>query len=120
MPALIIVADDNSTIRELLAEVLEGEGYRVLPACDGAEALALIERERPDLLLTDNMMPHLSGRGLIAQLRARPIPALPVILMSAAPLGTIAPPTRCLAKPFGLDQLLALVASLLSRTACPA
>ena len=97
-------------ILDLLVAVLEEEGYRVLRAADGAAALALIERERVDLLITDNMMPRLGGLALIARLRAPGTPVIPIILMSAvSPRPRPAPPVVFLAKPFDLDHLLALV-----------
>lgn len=111
MPPLIVVAEDQPYILEILAAVLEDEGYRILRADDGAMALAMIEREHPDLLLTDNMMPRLSGMALIAELQDRPEPPLPVILMSAI-TPALAPPRNVtfLPKPFDLTRLLEMVA----------
>lgn len=114
MSSLIVIAEDDDDIRAILTEVLEGEGYRVLDASDGAAALDLVERVQPDLLLTDNMMPRLRGVELIARLYARQGQALPVILLSAVPPGPIPVPVRFLAKPFDLTQLLGLVRSLLA------
>ncbi len=117
MVATILVADDEAPIAELLADLLEEVGYRVLLAYNGADALALIEREHPDLLLTDNMMPRLSGLQLIAHLHDHPALALPVILMSAVtPEPTPPPPVAFMPKPFDLDQMLALVAEFLPRS----
>lgn len=88
----------------------------MLRAYDGAMALGLMERERPDLLITDNMMPRLTGVDLIAHLHARPELAVPVVLMSAVtPVAVPPPPTVFLPKPFDLDRLTALVARLLAR-----
>jgi CheY-like chemotaxis protein len=84
MPATILVADDEPTIVGLLADVLVLEGYRVLTAHDGREALAALERERPDLLVTDHRMPHLTGVDVIARLHADSARAIPAILMSSA------------------------------------
>jgi CheY-like chemotaxis protein len=119
MGATILVADDEPAIVELLAELLSAEGYRVLTAFDGRAALASLERERPDLLLTDQRMPHLSGTELIARLHARPDLAVPTILMSsAAPVPGPPPPAVFFPKPFDLDRLLGLVVEML-HTATP-
>jgi CheY-like chemotaxis protein len=117
----ILIADDEPGIAAVLASALGDEGYDVTITADGAEALALCERDHPDLLITDHMMPGLTGAVLIARLRqqeqnTRPSPPpLPIILMSAALAVATAPPTVFLAKPFDLDHILALVARLLAR-----
>jgi CheY-like chemotaxis protein len=114
MGTTILVVDDDPSIVDLTAAVLADEGYVVVSARDGIEALAAIERERPDLLLTDNMMPRLSGLDLIARLHARPDLAVPTILMSAVrPTPGPPPAVVFLPKPFDLDDLLALVVGLL-------
>ncbi|HET8631571.1 MAG TPA: response regulator [Thermomicrobiales bacterium] len=113
MPATILVAEDEPDILELLAMVLEGAGYRVLRARDGAEVLARLVRDRPDLLLTDERLPYLRGTALVAHLQRELGPAVPAILMSAhgpAPL----PGVPFLPKPFALDQALAAVAGALA------
>jgi DNA-binding response OmpR family regulator len=115
MPHCILIAEDDKSILALLVAVLEDDGYRVRRAADGAVALALLERERADLLLTDNMMPRLGGLALIARLRAADS-IMPTILMSAVALAPPpAPPTVFLPKPFDLDDLLSAVARLLRR-----
>jgi CheY-like chemotaxis protein len=92
MPAKILDADDEPPLVDVVATVLEGEGRRVLCAHNGAAALDLIERERPDL-------------------------ATPVVLMSAVtPTTPPPPPTVFLPKLFDIDQLAALVADLLPTT----
>jgi CheY-like chemotaxis protein len=117
----ILIVDDEHGIADVLATVLEDEGYDVTHAADGVEALALIERDRPDLVITDHMMPRLTGATFLARLRqrerdTRPLPLpLPAILMSAALPVAATPPTVFLAKPFDIDRLLALVARLLAR-----
>lgn len=117
----ILVADDEPGITGLLASVLTDEGYGVTLAADGAAALALIERHCPDLIITDHMMPRLTGEVLVARLRQRewaagPAPRpLPIILMSASTAVAALPPTVFLAKPFNLDNMLALIARLLAR-----
>ena len=61
----IAVVEDDQPIGNLLEEVLEKEGYRVLRAWSGTEALFLLERERPDLVLLDLMLPGLSGEQVL-------------------------------------------------------
>lgn len=111
MALTILVADDDSDIVELLANLLEGEGHRVLRAYDGAEALVLLTQSRPDLLVTDNMMPQRTGLELIAYLHDHPDIHTTVILMSAITPVPIPPATAFLPKPFDLDALLNLIAA---------
>jgi CheY-like chemotaxis protein len=114
MPPIIVIAEDDVGILELLALVLEGEGYRVRRTGDGAAALAQLAAERADLLLTDNMMPQLSGLALIDRVPARVGPPLPIILMSAATPQPFPPaPTIFVPKPFALDEIILLVRRLL-------
>ena len=114
MGATILVADDESAMLAVQVDSLADAGHRVLAASgDRVAALALIERERPDLHITDDMMPRLGGLALIGRLRARPDLALPNILMSAAPVVAAPRGIALLPKPFGVNALLALVANLL-------
>jgi CheY-like chemotaxis protein len=80
----ILIAEDDIPSRELLAEMLLGWGYEVAQAANGVEALALIERLRPELVLLDIQMPLLDGFGVIARIRNDPrSAALPVVAVSA-------------------------------------
>lgn len=115
MTRTILVADDETAIAETLADILLFEGYAVLVARDGLEALALLERREADLLLTDHLMPRLTGLALIDRLHRQPELAVPVILMSAVTLVPLPPPpTTFLPKHFDLDRLLELIARRLS------
>jgi CheY-like chemotaxis protein len=68
----ILVAEDEAPLREILCEGLREEGFEVVGAADGAEALELFHRAGPfDLLLLDEEMPRLTGRRLLAHLRAQ-------------------------------------------------
>ncbi len=81
--ARVLVVDDNADLREYASRLL-AEQYAVTTAADGREALAAARARRPDLILTDVMMPNLDGFGLIRELRADPaLCATPVILLSA-------------------------------------
>lgn len=115
MGARILVVDDDSAIRESLREVLADEGYDVVVAADGRQALAKMT-PRPALILADLMMPELDGWELIDELqRTAPLADIPVCVLSAIP--THAPPkaTAVLRKPIDLGELLATVAKLIAR-----
>lgn len=77
----ILVIDDDPEIRTLIRRVLEGEGYSVVTACDGLEALQAYERHRPALLFVDLMMPRLDGEELLRLLGP---PRPPVVLVTAS------------------------------------
>jgi diguanylate cyclase len=80
----ILIAEDEPSLRENLQWMLELEGYQVTAACNGAEALGRAQKERPDLLLTDVMMPELDGYGLIQALREDPqLATVPIIMLTA-------------------------------------
>ena len=80
----ILIAEDNPVNRELLRELLEMEGYEVFEACDGLEALAKVNKVRPNLLVLDLGMPGLDGFGVIREIRANPrLAGLPVLAATA-------------------------------------
>ena len=83
-PARILVADDNETNRDILATRLQANGYEVLHAGDGEEALAVTRAQRPDLILLDIMMPKLDGIEVCKRVKAdAALPFTPVILVTA-------------------------------------
>jgi two-component system, cell cycle response regulator DivK len=80
----ILIAEDNPTNRELLRELLENRGYTVAEACNGQEALAMVEQAPPDILLLDIGMPVLDGFGVVRKLRENPhFASLPVVAVTA-------------------------------------
>lgn len=84
MPDLrILVVDDEPGIRATVQAMLEIEGYVVSQAANGADALAALERQRPDLILLDMRMPVLDGWGFATELRRRGH-RVPVVVMTAA------------------------------------
>lgn len=112
----ILVVDDEPLIRELVAMLLEEEGYAVVTADDGQAALEIVRQDTPALVLMDVMMPRLDGCAAFRAMRAHvPRDGLPVILMSAMAQPADLDPeiTAFLRKPLDLPQLLALVARLL-------
>ena len=114
MLATILVVDDEPHILDMVALFLELEGYAVRRATDGAAALILLAGGGIDLLVTDNMLPKLSGVALVAHLHAHPALAVPVILMSAVRPVPVPPRVAFLPKPFDLDTLLATVRTALT------
>ncbi|UUZ68911.1 response regulator [Polaromonas sp. P2-4] len=80
----ILVVDDNATNRKLLRAQLEAEGYAVLEAVDGVDALAVLESEPVDALISDILMPHMDGYRLCHRIRRHPkFSALPIILYTS-------------------------------------
>jgi CheY-like chemotaxis protein len=80
----ILIAEDNAVNRELLRELLEMRGYIVVEACDGGEALRMIEQTQPDLLLLDIGMPVLDGFAVVGKIRENPrLAELPVVAVTA-------------------------------------
>ena len=115
--ATILVADDERAIRVLLDMILTDEGHRVLFAADGRQALDRCERERPDLVIADVMMPVLDGATLCRLLKAgAATAAIPVILMSAAAeaAARAAGADAFLRKPFDVTEVEALVRHFLA------
>lgn len=80
----IVLAEDNSTLSLLLKFRLEKEGYKLLIAADGKEAIELIEQHSPELILTDIMMPFISGLEVISHVRNKLNKQTPIIVFSAA------------------------------------
>jgi signal transduction histidine kinase/DNA-binding response OmpR family regulator len=81
----ILVVDDHATSRELLSVLLVPAGYRVVEAADGEEALRLAKGARPDLVITDLVMPRRDGGGLVRALRADPeLASVPIVIYSAS------------------------------------
>ena len=80
----ILIAEDNAVNRELLRELLEIRGHTVAEACDGEEALRIIERTQPDLVLLDIGMPLLDGFAVIRKIRENPrFASMPVVAVTA-------------------------------------
>ena len=114
----ILVVDDERSIAELLAELLEGTGYDVFVASNGRTALAIARREHPALVLTDLMMPGLDGAEFVRRLRASPITHdIPVVMMSSIrPNLEALDNVPFLPKPFDLDDVLDVVQTYASET----
>jgi two-component system response regulator MprA len=118
--ARILLADDDRAIREALTRALALEGYDVVQAADGAQALVLLESSKPDVAILDVMMPNVDGLTVCRVLRAERnrIPVLMLTARTETPdrvAGLDAGADDYLAKPFDLDELLARLRALLRR-----
>ena len=113
----VLVVDNEATIREMLAIILDAEGYLVDQAADGGEALRAIEKARPDVILLDIKMPGIDGYEFAQMYRDTPGKKAPIIVITAAQSAqeAAAKVDACsfLGKPFGVDQLLAHVSACL-------
>jgi two-component system response regulator MprA len=122
----VLVVDDDAAIRLLIADALEFEGYEVITATDGADALAKLLARHPDAIVLDLMMPVMDGRAFLAAAREAEMGgrSTPVLVLSAShDLPAIAPQLgvrACLCKPFDLDILLAVVERLVEAEPQPA
>ena len=119
MSASILIAEDDGDIRDLLRLYLESEGYRVLEACDGAQALALARENAPDMAILDVMMPELNGYELTRALRK--FSDIPILILSAKSqdndkiLGLNLGADDYIAKPFNPVEIVARVKAQLRR-----
>jgi CheY-like chemotaxis protein len=110
----ILVVDDESNMRFLLRMILESDGYEVVEAKHGAAALKCVKEERPDLVVTDLMMPVMNGRELIGRLRSDDeTAAIPILVVTSKPTADVpSGADATLPKPFDLDALLDTARSL--------
>jgi len=126
----LLIVEDDPDIRKLLNTTLMFKGYRVVTAQNGKEALEIIGKEHPRIVIADIMMPQLDGFGLVHRLRINPeTRSLPVVFISATyvssedrefalKIGV----TRFIQKPVDLEKLLKTISELLERdvlTAAP-
>jgi DNA-binding response OmpR family regulator len=116
----VLIAEDDLHILNGIREALENEGYVVLAACDGKEALAAFERDAPDFVLLDIMMPRMNGYDVCRDIR-RVDKSTPVVFLSAKSeeidkvLGLELGADDYIMKPFGLKELLARVRAISRR-----
>ncbi len=112
---VVLVVDDDEMVRASVAEFLEDQGYRVVVANDGVEALkTLTESPKPDLILLDLKMPNLDGWGFREeQLRNPNLAAVPVIVVTAVSKASLDGVTAVLCKPLRLPMLAKTIESLL-------
>ncbi|HET6411812.1 MAG TPA: response regulator transcription factor [Anaeromyxobacter sp.] len=106
---LVLVVDDESDIRQAVAEILSSEGFEVVSACDGAEALDKARRYHPVLVLLDLMMPRMDGWAFRrAQMRDPEVSKIPVVVLSAVGPDAV-DADGYVGKPFDVDELVTAV-----------
>jgi len=109
----VLVVDDNTAQREIVAEILEGEGYEVAVAQNGIDGLAAARASPPAVVILDLMMPGLDGAAVLRELRADPaLAAVRVVVttgLSTALVTKLLQPDATLFKPFGMRELLAVL-----------
>ena len=114
---LILLAEDDPSVQEVVARILGGRGYEVIPVADGRAALQALDQTSPDLILLDIYMPLLDGRRLIQEYRQRPGPHAPILVITgaghAAHRAIALEAADSLDKPFGPKELLAKVEALI-------
>lgn len=118
-PKVILLVDDDSEIVESMRTVLENKGYRVLVARDGNAGLTVAERENPDLIVLDMMMPKKSGFLVLEKLKGRPGGLIPTVMITgnegsrhrayAEMLGV----RDYIRKPFAMEKLVKAVEKIL-------
>lgn len=116
----VLVVDDEFGTVEVLVAALEDAGYRALTAANGRRALERLEENKPDLVVSDFMMPLMDGAAMVAAMRANPsFRDIPVIMMSAAPEAALRKRLdgyeAFLRKPFRVPALLDIIASIFGR-----
>ncbi len=114
----VLIVEDEEQIAALLCELLEDEGYRAQRAENGREALDLLAQSRPDLIISDLMMPVMDGWAFLRALRGEPeYQRIPVIILSAVHASAIPQNlshTVVIRKPFRLDHVASTVGQLLN------
>lgn len=120
MGKLIMTADDSASVRQMVAFTLKQNGYEVIEAADGQDALQKLAGKKVDMLLTDLNMPKLDGLGLIKGVRAGGLNKfIPIIMLttesqdSKKAEGKAAGATGWIVKPFKPEQLIAVVKKVL-------
>jgi len=116
----VLIAEDDLHTRRGLAEILDAEGYRTITAKDGREAVALIEREKPDFICLDIMMPYQNGYDVCREIRKKN-PTVPIIFISAKSeeidkiLGLELGADDFIVKPFGVKEVVARIRAVTRR-----
>jgi CheY-like chemotaxis protein len=114
--SLVLVVDDEPAVLEVLSQVVEDLGHDVLQARDGEEALGLARAKRPQLVVTDHVMPRLSGLELCRRLRSDEVlKNTPVILLSGVLPQGIPEASAFLHKPFEITDFEALIRKSLAQ-----
>ena len=118
MSTTILIVDDDADIRDMMKLFLETDGYQVIAAADGQDALEQLQRVRPGVIVLDLTMPDMDGEEFLQRMRATRFARTPVIIMSgrdssqdkAQELHAAA----CVKKPVDLDELLKTIRQIVS------
>jgi DNA-binding response OmpR family regulator len=116
---VVLIVDDEVPLQELLQHALERDGYRVVVAGTAADGIAAFEREAPDAILLDVMLPDRSGRDVCQEIRSRS--TVPIIMLTALDdevdkvVGLELGADDYITKPFGLSELRSRVRAVLRR-----
>lgn len=115
----VLIVDDDSPIAETLAMIIEDMGYSVVLAYNGREGLAAAMRVPPNLIITDLMMPQMTGAEMLAALRATRLNMPPILVLTAGErtYAQDVGATATIAKPFDVKVLESVVRSLIEPTA---
>ena len=120
MPKIIMTADDSASVRQMVSFTLKQNGYDVLEAVDGKDALTKLATQKVDMLITDLNMPNMDGLGLIRGVRASTNNKfIPIIMLTTESQdskkgeGKAAGATGWIVKPFKPEQLIAVVKKVL-------
>lgn len=120
MAKLIMTADDSASVRQMVSFTLKQNGYDVLEAVDGKDALAKLSAQKVDMLITDLNMPNLDGLGLIRGVRTGTLNKfIPIIMLTTESQdgkkveGKAAGATGWIVKPFKPEQLIAVIKKVL-------
>ncbi len=117
--AQILVVEDEVALVDVIKTVLTADGHTILQAYDGQTGLALARRERPNLIIADQMLPLMTGLELCRNLKeAKLEPPIPLLLMTAGnvPVSDTCPDS-ILGKPFSIEELQSMVNQLLEARA---
>jgi len=120
MAKLIMTADDSASVRQMVSFTLKQNGYEVIEAVDGKDALTKLSSQKVDMLITDLNMPNMDGLGLIRGVRAGTLNKfIPIIMLTTESQdskkgeGKAAGATGWIVKPFKPEQLIAVIKKVL-------
>lgn len=112
-PPLVLIVEDDQSLRDILSDLLGDRGYRTVTANDGAAGLDMLRRAAPELVLLDVSMPVMDGLAFLRRRSEEACrPTVPVVVMSAQQRGSEARTLgarQFISKPFDLDDLLSII-----------
>ncbi|MGB9892796.1 MAG: response regulator [Candidatus Saccharicenans sp.] len=121
MKIKVLVADDDSVTRSMISRALESKGFLVIAASDGAEALSLVEKEKPEIVISDLVLPKIDGLSLCSKIKENPELFWVKVILITAVYKTSAMRTEALShkadayleKPVSVENLLKTIDSLI-------